>query len=333
MGRRPRPQETRDTTDGQLGGAGAGRLSQKRGHESCLLRGPSSPGPERSRSPRIGLPWPAEEGHLSPPLLSWQSVSLPTGLGLPRGRARMLPGDPVREAALVFFPLRVYSRRMPDVDMTASILGGIAHYETGRNDDQCPQAADGQERTGTESKSRYFAPCRGSWNLPWMEIVERPAPLRTPTAPPSPKALEFHEGLVYALTHGTPREGRSGGVNNEAIRCPPAVTMKLPTGLGVSRSTAQLRAVRPVLKHASIHTRLLGEVRLEPGAAAAVAAAADGRKNANGRFQLCNPPDDLHASALIRKLTGGFPPSSCHAGPRIVCGVARLLEGFHDLSS
>lgn len=49
-----------------------------------------------------------------------------------------------REAALVFFPLLVYSRRMPDVDMTASILGGIAHYETGRNDDQCPQAADGK---------------------------------------------------------------------------------------------------------------------------------------------------------------------------------------------
>lgn len=71
-------------------------IAEERGHESCLLRGPSSPGPERSRCPRIGLSWPAEEGHLSPPLLSWQScVSLPTGLGLPRGRARMLPGDPV----------------------------------------------------------------------------------------------------------------------------------------------------------------------------------------------------------------------------------------------
>lgn len=62
---------------------------------------PSSPGPERSRSPLgLALPWPAEEGHLSPPLLSWQSVSLPTGLGLPRGRARMLPGGPVRYVCL-----------------------------------------------------------------------------------------------------------------------------------------------------------------------------------------------------------------------------------------
>lgn len=36
-----------------------------------------------------------------------------------------------REAALLFLPLCLYSRRMPDVDMTASTGGGTAHYETG----------------------------------------------------------------------------------------------------------------------------------------------------------------------------------------------------------
>lgn len=96
-GRRPRPQETRDKTDGRTDNWVLGWPASRRGHESFPLRGPSSPGPQARESrppPRIGLTRPAEGGHLSPPLLSWQLCLCPQGWAVPRGRAARCLGDP-----------------------------------------------------------------------------------------------------------------------------------------------------------------------------------------------------------------------------------------------
>lgn len=46
-------------------------------------------------------------------------------------------------------------------------------------------------------------------------------------------------------------------------------------------------------------------------------------RNANGRFHSCSPPDDLHTSAFIRKLTASFPPPAAMPVSRM-CGVARF---------
>lgn len=76
--------------------AGLASLSQ-RSHESFLPdERLSSPCPQarESRSPRIGLLWPAEEGHLSPPLLSWQLCLFPQGWVYPAGAAARCLGDP-----------------------------------------------------------------------------------------------------------------------------------------------------------------------------------------------------------------------------------------------
>lgn len=63
---------------------------------SCPMRGSRVPCPQarESRSPRIGLSWPAEEGHLSPPLLSWQLCLFPQGWVYPAGAAARCLGDP-----------------------------------------------------------------------------------------------------------------------------------------------------------------------------------------------------------------------------------------------
>lgn len=95
------PQETRDTTDGrtdrQLGALLVWPAYRREvTSPSCPLRGSRVPCPQarESRSPRIGLSWPAEDGHLSPPLLSWQLCLFPQGWVYPAGAAARCLGDP-----------------------------------------------------------------------------------------------------------------------------------------------------------------------------------------------------------------------------------------------
>lgn len=101
-GRRPRTlrrPETRQTV-GQADKLGALLVWPAYRREvtspSCPLRGSRVPCPQarESRSPRIGLSWPAEEGHLSPPLLSWQLCLFPQGWVYPAGAAARCLGDP-----------------------------------------------------------------------------------------------------------------------------------------------------------------------------------------------------------------------------------------------
>lgn len=93
-GRRPRPsgdpRHDRRSDRQRTGCLLVWPAYRSRGHESFLpAERLSSPGPQarESRSPRIGLSWPAEEGHLSSPLLSWQLCLFPQGWVYPAGAA------------------------------------------------------------------------------------------------------------------------------------------------------------------------------------------------------------------------------------------------------
>lgn len=82
------PRHDRHRTDWAAAAAAAGGRLSQRGHERSRVlpaERPSSPGLDKSRCLRIGLPWPAEEGHLSPPLLSWQLCLFPQGWAYPAG--------------------------------------------------------------------------------------------------------------------------------------------------------------------------------------------------------------------------------------------------------